>query len=325
MSQERIGAHLRELARIAEATAEAHSATVGQVADLTHTTLQRGGTLYFCGNGGSAADSQHLAAEYVVRFARDRRALPAIALTVDSSALTAIGNDLGFDEIFARQLAALGRPGDLLVLHSTSGRSRNLIRAAEVARAGGLRTVAFLARDGGALAEVVDIAVVVPTEVTAHAQEIHIALGHAICDRVDEAWSAPAESTVALLEKLRRAEKAQTLWYRALASKAEDDGDDDLSERFNGLHADEQHHLSRLTARLLEFEVEIDDLRAVALPPLPGADWRQAVAERETAEVEEYEAALGGQLDGDTRAVLEEIVESERHHREHLGGKWISA
>lgn len=327
MNQQRITRHLSELARVAEATATHLSDEVAAVADLTLRTLRRGGTLYFCGNGGSAADSQHLAAEYVVRFARDRRALPALALTVDSSALTAAANDFGFDEIFARQVAALGRPGDLLFLHSTSGRSANLLRAAEVARQAGLQTVALLARDGGPLKDLVDVALVVPTEVTAHAQEIHIALGHAICDLVDEAWSTPAPdpAMVAALESLRRMEKAQTLWYRALASRAEDDDDAVLSERFNGLHADEQHHLSRITARLLELEVETAELRSVAAPPLPGDDWAPAVREREQAEVASYEAALEGPLDAETRAVLVEILESERHHLAQLGGKWMPA
>ena len=107
-----------------------------------------------------------------------------------SSILTAAGNDFGFDEIFARQIEGLGRPGDLLVLHSTSGRSTNLLRAAEVARSCGLRTVAYLARDGGPLRALVDLAVVVPTDVTAHAQEIHLALGHAVCDEVDRLYAS---------------------------------------------------------------------------------------------------------------------------------------
>lgn len=327
MNQQRITQHLTDLARVAESTAELLADEVAAVAQLTHRTLQRGGTLYFCGNGGSAADSQHLAAEYVVRFARERRALPALALTVDSSALTAAANDFGFDEVFARQVAALGRPDDLLFLHSTSGRSSNLLRAAEVARQAGVRTVALLAGDGGALKALVDVALVVPTDVTAHAQEIHIALGHAICDLVDEAWSTPApdEGLVAVLESLRRQEKAQTLWYRALASRAEDDGDAALSERFNGLHADEQHHLSRLTARLLEMEVAIDDLRSVTVPALPGDDWQEWVQQREQEEVTAYQEALKGPLDSDTRGVLAEILESELQHLEQLGGKWMPA
>ena len=104
--------------------------------ELVRGTVTAGGTLFFCGNGGSAADAQHLATEYVVRYMRNRRAYPAIALTTDTSLLTAAGNDLGFDHIFARQVEALARPGDLLIIHSTSGNSPNVLRAAEAARAG---------------------------------------------------------------------------------------------------------------------------------------------------------------------------------------------
>lgn len=184
---ERVARHLRELSRVAEASL-GHAEQVAVIASGAEQTLRAGGTLFFCGNGGSAADAQHLAAEYVVRFARNRSALPAIALTVDTSVLTAAGNDFGFEHVFARQVDALGRPGDLLFLHSTSGQSPNLVAAARAARARGLKTVAFLARDGGALIAEVDETVVVPTEITAHAQEVHLALGHAICDLVDEAF-----------------------------------------------------------------------------------------------------------------------------------------
>ena len=185
---ERVGRHLRELSRVAEASL-GHAEQVAAIAAGAEEALRAGGTLFFCGNGGSAADAQHLAAEYVVRFARNRSALPAIALPVDTSVLTAAGNDFGFEHVFARQVDALGRRGDLLFLHSTSGQSPNLVAAARAARARGLKTVAFLARDGGALLGEVDEAVVVPTEITAHAQEVHLALGHAICDLVDEAFS----------------------------------------------------------------------------------------------------------------------------------------
>lgn len=155
---------------------------VAEVAVMTEETLRRGGTLFFCGNGGSAADAQHLAAEYVVRFRETRRGLPAIALTVDSSVLTAGANDFGFEQVFARQVEALGRPGDLLFLHSTSGESKNLLAAAGAARARGIRTVAFLARGGGRLREEVDTAVVVPVNETARAQEVHLALAHLVCE-----------------------------------------------------------------------------------------------------------------------------------------------
>src|SRR5213076_51172 len=114
---------------------------------MVRETVRGGGTLYFCGNGGSAADAQHLATEYVVRYTRKRRAYPAVALTTDTSLLTAAGNDLGFDEIFARQIEALAKPGDLLVIHTTSGNSPNLLRAAEAARAKGVAILALSARD----------------------------------------------------------------------------------------------------------------------------------------------------------------------------------
>ncbi len=334
MNERLIHDHLMALARTAEAAAHGVTGEVAEAARRAHDALRAGRTLFFCGNGGSAADSQHLATEYVVRFARTRGALAAVALTVDTSILTAAANDFGFEAVFARQVEALARPGDVLFLHSTSGRSPNLLRAAEAARARGVTTIGMLAGDGGPLADLVDLAVVVPTAVTAHAQELHIALGHAICDLVDAAWADdPADDqhgggaeAVALLASLRRREKAQTLWYRALAARAEDHGDAELSERFNGLHADEQHHLSRLTARLLELGVQPDDLREVERPLLPEGDWTPAVQEREDGEVAAYEEALApGVLDDESRAVVEEILASERQHARSLGGKWMPA
>ena len=186
--------HLEGLAAVARETSARLAGEIAGVAERTIQVLERGGKLMFCGNGGSAADAQHLATEYVVRFAAERRALPAIALTTDTSLLTAAANDYGFERVFARQVEALGRPGDLLFLHSTSGRSANLLEAARAARAGGVQTIALLARDGGPLRDLVDRAIVVPTEDGAHAQELHLAIGHAICHRV-EAWLArPAAS-----------------------------------------------------------------------------------------------------------------------------------
>lgn len=149
--------------------------------------LRGGGTLYFCGNGGSAADAQHLATEYVVRYAANRRPLAAVALTTDTSVITAAGNDLGFDQIFARQVEALCRPADLLVLHSTSGQSPNLLAAARAARAGGTATAAFLGRGGGALAALVDEAVVVPSNDTGDVQIVQLALEHLIVELVEAA------------------------------------------------------------------------------------------------------------------------------------------
>lgn len=155
--------------------------------------LQQGGSVYFCGNGGSAADCQHLAAEFTGRFVRERAPLAGIALTTDSSVLTAIGNDYGFEEIFARQIAGLGKPGDCLVAISTSGNSKNVIRAVEAAKTIGVATIGLLGRDGGALKEICDMAVVVPCETTARIQEMHILIGHSWCEAVDETTGCRVE------------------------------------------------------------------------------------------------------------------------------------
>lgn len=178
-------AHLRELSETAARSAEVLGDGLRAATSLVRDTLASGGTLFFCGNGGSAADAQHIATEYVVRYQRQRRGLRAIALTTDTSLLTAAGNDFSFDEIFSRQVEALGRPGDLLVVHTTSGNSPNCVRAVEAARAGGLRTLALTARDGGAIKDLVDLCLIVPTTRTDRAQEIHLALQHAICDVID--------------------------------------------------------------------------------------------------------------------------------------------
>ncbi len=180
-----IGAHLMGLADAARQTAEALASEFDAIVDDVAATFDAGGKLMFCGNGGSAADAQHLATEYVVRFRREGRALPAIALTTDTSLLTAAANDMGFAEIFARQVEALGRPGDLLFLHSTSGNSPNLLQAAHSAKDGGVRTIALLARGGGALRELVDRALVLPVDDGAHAQELQLAIGHAVCDEIE--------------------------------------------------------------------------------------------------------------------------------------------
>lgn len=178
-------AALRELAETAERVATTMGPVLDRALALVQDTVRRGGTLYFCGNGGSAADAQHLATEYVVRYMRDRRAYPAVALTTDTSLITAAGNDIGFENVFARQVEALARPGDLLIIHSTSGNSPNVLRAAEAARAAGVAVLAFSARDGGALAELADHSVIVPTTRTDRAQELHLCLEHVICDAVE--------------------------------------------------------------------------------------------------------------------------------------------
>ncbi|HKG91851.1 MAG TPA: SIS domain-containing protein [Gemmatimonadaceae bacterium] len=184
--RERLRAGLREMAETAARTAERIMPDLERAAALMREAVARGGTLFFCGNGGSAADAQHMATEYVVRYVRNRRAYPAVALTTDTSLLTAAGNDLGFDEVFARQVEALARAGDLLVIHSTSGNSPNVLRAAEAARAKGVAVLAFSARDGGRLKALADHSVVVPTDRTDRAQEVHLCVEHIICDLIEE-------------------------------------------------------------------------------------------------------------------------------------------
>ena len=185
MASSAVARHLRALARTAEQVAETLAPAIDAIVARVDEAVDRDATLFFCGNGGSAADAQHLATEYVVRFRRQRRPLRAIALTTDTSLLTAAANDLGFEQVFARQIAALGRAGDVLFLHSTSGDSPNLVAAARAARSSGVTTIALLARGGGALRGEVDLALVLPTDVGAHAQELQMAIGHAICDLVE--------------------------------------------------------------------------------------------------------------------------------------------
>jgi D-sedoheptulose 7-phosphate isomerase len=148
---------------------------------------EHGGKLLVCGNGGSAADSQHIVAELVGRFLAERPGYAAIALTVNTSTLTAVGNDYGFDEIYARQVQALGGPHDVLLVLSTSGNSHNCVRAVEQARGQGLRAYGFLGRDGGRLRALVDGAVVAPSGQTPRIQEIHIFLGHLLCELLESA------------------------------------------------------------------------------------------------------------------------------------------
>ncbi len=152
--------------------------------------LQKGNKVLFFGNGGSASDSQHLAAEFVGRYEKERRGLAAIALTTDTSILTAVGNDYGFDAVFERQIEALGRPGDVAVGISTSGNSKNVIRGLERAKKQGLATIGFMGRSGGAMKSKVDLALVVPSEKTSRIQESHIMIGHILCERVDELIAA---------------------------------------------------------------------------------------------------------------------------------------
>ncbi len=159
---------------------------VVQVALRIVESLRADGKIFFCGNGGSAADSQHLVAEFTGRFLKERRALPAIALSVNTSSLTAIGNDYGFDLVFARQIEALGREGDVVVGISTSGSSPNVVRAIEAAKAKALWTVALTGASGGKLKDLADCTLRMPSDATPRIQECHILTGHLICEIVEE-------------------------------------------------------------------------------------------------------------------------------------------
>ena len=183
---ERFAAAFRELAETAERVVAELGPDLDRALEMVRATVARRGTLFFCGNGGSAADAQHLATEYVVRYRRNRRAYPAVALTTDTSLLTAAGNDIGFDEVFARQIEALARPGDLLVIHTTSGNSPNLLRAAGAARAQGVEVLALSARGGGKLRALATHTVIIPTDRTERAQELQLCIQHVICDLIEE-------------------------------------------------------------------------------------------------------------------------------------------
>jgi D-sedoheptulose 7-phosphate isomerase len=158
---------------------------MAQAAGVIDQCLRAGNKLLVCGNGGSAADASHFATELVVRFTKDRPALPAICLTSDSGILTAAGNDYGFDEIFARQVAAFAQPGDVLICLTTSGKSRNVIRALEEAKTRKLRTIAFLGRDGGSSTGIADIDLLVKSDSTARVQEAHQLLLHVLCEIIE--------------------------------------------------------------------------------------------------------------------------------------------
>jgi D-sedoheptulose 7-phosphate isomerase len=181
----RVG-HLDDLAGLAARAAAELAEPVERYRALIERTLTAGRTLFFAGNGGSAAHAQHVATEYVVRYGPvTRRAAPALALSTDTSLMTAAANDLGFERVFARQIEAHGRAGDTLVLISTSGRSPNLLAAAAAARSAGLQVAALLACGGGPLAKAVDLPVIVPTDDTALAQEIQLAIDHYVCSRIE--------------------------------------------------------------------------------------------------------------------------------------------
>ena len=163
-----------------------HMDTIQEIAYRCKAALDNGNKILFCGNGGSAADSQHLAAELIGRFKKERRSFAAVALTTDTSALTAIANDYDFDAVFARQVEGLGRTGDVLIGISTSGNSKNVVKAAEMARSIGMHTIAFTGEGGGKLAELCDITLAIPSNVTARIQDMHILAGHIMCELIEE-------------------------------------------------------------------------------------------------------------------------------------------
>jgi D-sedoheptulose 7-phosphate isomerase len=186
-------------ARSLDATADAHrraaaliAGDVGTAAARMDAALRSGHTILVCGNGGSAAESQHFAAELTGRFRRERRALAAIALTVDTSALTAIGNDYGFDQVFARQVEALGVEGDVLLAISTSGQSPNVVLAAKTARRMGLAVVALTGASAGALGEHADVVLAVPDDNTARVQEVQLSILHLLCEELERALAVDA-------------------------------------------------------------------------------------------------------------------------------------
>lgn len=180
--------HFQEAIALKQRMSESMAPAIAAAGEALAAAFARGGKVLACGNGGSAADCQHFAAELVGRFERERPGLPAIALTTDTSALTAIGNDYAFDALFAKQVEALGRPGDLLVALSTSGNSRNVIAAMKAAKARGMSVVALTGRDGGAMAALLgaaDYHLNVAHERTMRVQEVHILALHCLCDIVD--------------------------------------------------------------------------------------------------------------------------------------------
>jgi D-sedoheptulose 7-phosphate isomerase len=183
-------AELQESIRVKKQVIAEQIPPLVEIVRLLLLGVRAGNKIILFGNGGSAADAQHIAAELVSRFRRDREALPAIALTTDTSILTSVGNDYSFAEVFARQIAALGRPGDVAFALSTSGNSPNVLRAVKKAREKGLATVGFTGQDGGLLKDGVDICFRVPSQNTARIQEAHITAAHVICEIIEREFSS---------------------------------------------------------------------------------------------------------------------------------------
>lgn len=184
--EEKARERLRDSADLKRRCADELAPAIGHAGQLLAECIASGGKILCLGNGGSAADAQHFAAELTGRFVRDRRALPAIALTTDTSALTSIANDYGFEQIFARQVEALGQPGDCLIAISTSGNSPNVMKALESARRRQMRCIGLSGETGGAMKDSCDLCLLVPHKTTAYIQETHIAILHAWCAMIDE-------------------------------------------------------------------------------------------------------------------------------------------
>ena len=183
---ERIKRSLKASGDLKHRVADTLSGEILEAAQTIRNRLASGGKLLLMGNGGSAADSQHIAAELVGRFKKERAAIPAIALTVDSSSLTALGNDYGFEAIFSRQIEALATAKDAVMGISTSGNSQNVIRALNLARNMGAATIGLMGHGGGKMKDCVDICIVVPSDDTARIQEVHITIGHIICEIIEQ-------------------------------------------------------------------------------------------------------------------------------------------
>ena len=183
-----------ERARAGLAVLDRVAPDVDAAIGLGRQALERGNKIMFCGNGGSAADAQHLAAELMGRFLIDRQPLPAIALTVDTSALTAIANDYGYAAVFARQLQGLARAGDVLVAISTSGNSASIVAALRAAKSLGVHTIGLTGAAGGAMAELCDVCIRVPASATNHIQELHIVVGHYICAEIERTLCTSAKA-----------------------------------------------------------------------------------------------------------------------------------
>ena len=185
--KDKISAWIKESIRVKEECLKGQADSIEQAARCMLGSLKKGGKIILFGNGGSAADAQHLTAELVGRFRRERDPIPAVALSVNTSILTSIANDYSYKVIFERQIEALGRPGDVAIGISTSGNAENVIEGIRCAHKKQLKTIGLTGKNGGELAKLTDIAIVVPSEETAHIQEVHITIGHLLCELVEEA------------------------------------------------------------------------------------------------------------------------------------------